>query len=342
MALFGFGKKNIDPAEAGQKAFEKNNIPEALRLWRISAETGHAGAIHALYSSVKEGWLPEYDKDTVRLLLKLAGEAGNTEAMDKVSGLYMGGYGVQKDREEGLRWKVKAAELGHFQAAYDLADSYFTGYRVSVDVEKDYEKALFWAKKALPLVQEDADKKGEINHIIWKCETELGLYKLGMIAFNAGDYTEALTRFSGAAEKGDTEAAKALYTMYLTGRGVAKDEKKAFGWKLKAAELGDPDAMFDVAADYLLEREGMERDLDKALFWAEKVKQAQEGKKPDKPRDVDRLVAACRDAKRIDSFNRGLDAYKKEAYPEALTCFKDAADLGDTGAMYNLFLMYQN
>ena len=110
MALFGFGKKNIDPAEAGQKAFEKNNIPEALRLWRISAETGHAGAIHALYSSVKEGWLPEYDKDTVRLLLKLAGEAGNTEAMDKVSGLYMGGYGVQKDREEGLRWKVKAAE----------------------------------------------------------------------------------------------------------------------------------------------------------------------------------------------------------------------------------------
>ena len=64
--------------------------------------------------------------------------------------------------------------------------------------------------------------------------------------------------------------------MYKNGKGVERDYQKAFEWFLKAAELGDDTAQFDVGLCYE-KGYGVAVDLDEAFRWYEKA--AEQGHK---------------------------------------------------------------
>ncbi len=66
------------------------------------------------------------------------------------------------------------------------------------------------------------------------------------------DFTdEAFLLYTSAAAQGDAEANAGLANLYLTGRGVAKDEKKALELFSKAADLGEASAIEWLAEAHL-------------------------------------------------------------------------------------------
>jgi len=71
------------------------------------------------------------------------------------------------------------------------------------------------------------------------------------------------------AELGDMDAQFTLATMYLTGKGIRQDLRKAFEWYSKSAEQGLADAQKNIGAMYC-EGLGVEQDYNKAAEWLNK------------------------------------------------------------------------
>ena len=63
-------------------------------------------------------------------------------------------------------------------------------------------------------------------------------FQQGVADYERGDYSAAYQEFLSAASQGDGEAAHALGFLYLTGRGVARDNSQAIEWYRKGAALG--------------------------------------------------------------------------------------------------------
>lgn len=80
----------------------------------------------------------------------------------------------------------------------------------------------------------------------------------------------AFELFSGAARKGDAQAAYYLGMMYQNGMAVARDAKNAAHWLQFAANRQSPAAMFALAKLHL-SGEGVKRDEQAARRWIEKA-----------------------------------------------------------------------
>lgn len=91
-----------------------------------------------------------------------------------------------------------------------------------------------------------------------------------LLAFilDRGDFVEEAARlYTLAAAQGDAEAQAALGNFYLTGRGVAKDEKKALSHFSEAAEQGHVLAMQVLAKAYREGGFGQKPDPAQAAHW---------------------------------------------------------------------------
>lgn len=80
---------------------------------------------------------------------------------------------------------------------------------------------------------------------------------LGFLLDHADLPGDAARLYASAAAQGDTEAHAALANLYLSGRGIVKDEKRALQHFSKAAELGHAAAIEIVAEAYLKESPGL-------------------------------------------------------------------------------------
>lgn len=93
---------------------------------------------------------------------------------------------------------------------------------------------------------------------------------LGQMASNGNgepaDPAKAARLYERAADGGDAESAYNLAALYATGRGVAQDYAAAMRWYQKAAELGDADAMQKVGVMYAV-GQGVPVDLAEAERW---------------------------------------------------------------------------
>jgi TPR repeat protein len=87
--------------------------------------------------------------------------------------------------------------------------------------------------------------------------------------YKMGHYDNAREIWEGLAASGNTTALINLSNLFSQGGGVTADQKKAYGYTLKAAELGDPRAQHDVGLEY--EKGGLvPRDIDTAAAWLKK------------------------------------------------------------------------
>lgn len=84
------------------------------------------------------------------------------------------------------------------------------------------------------------------------------------------NFPRAFQLFSGAAQKGDPQAAYYLGMMYQNGMGAARDMKAAARWLQFAANRQTPAAMFALAKLYLA-GDGVKRDDIAARRWIEKA-----------------------------------------------------------------------
>ena len=103
------------------------------------------------------------DYKAALVLLKALSDKGHTKAQFNLATLYDGGYGVEIDQKEAVKWYQKAALQGHIKAQHLLSLSYCLGSGVL----QDFTKCAYWANKV--------NKSGFDNCEVWN-EFELWEY----------------------------------------------------------------------------------------------------------------------------------------------------------------------
>jgi TPR repeat protein len=77
---------------------------------------------------------------------------------------------------------------------------------------------------------------------------------------------EAVRWYRMAAEKGNDDAMYRLAAMYNNGSGVHIDFAEGSRWNHRAADKGNKDAMFNLGSQYLM-GEGVAKSNEEAYFW---------------------------------------------------------------------------
>jgi len=76
--------------------------------------------------------------------------------------------------------------------------------------------------------------------------------RVGLDAYDRGDYSRALNNLKPLAEHGDTVAQTKLGNMYYLGLGVPENNETAAKWFRKAADQGDLEAQITLGTLYIL------------------------------------------------------------------------------------------
>ena len=196
----------------GSDDFESN--PEQTFYWfKEAAKKGVDMGLYNLGYCYKNGIGVTEDNEKAAECFKKAAELGNADAMCELGGYYRF---VLFDPSKAKMWYQKAADLGHVDAINELGDCYAVGFGVA----EDAEKAVEYYKKAADLGKIDA------------------LLGVGVICENKGDFADAVTYYTQAAEKGVPYAYLNLGKCYLEGKGFTQDLAKAEELINKAEELG--------------------------------------------------------------------------------------------------------
>lgn len=181
----------------------------------------------------------------------MAGEAekGNANAMLTLGRFYEQGVGIARNYSKALDWYEKAAKAGQAEGYYNVGVCHEIGMGVASDMAKavqNYQKA---ADTGLPLA----------------------MYKLASIYISgngaAKDTAKGISWLDKAANAGMAVAANELGMVYLSGLlGQKKDEKKALAMFTKAADMGNLEAIKNIA---VMHKDGMGTKADpaKAYTW---------------------------------------------------------------------------
>lgn len=236
--------------------------------------------------------------------VKSLAEKEELKAIVALGFAYMGGLGVEENREKAYEFFTKAAEKGDTMSMALLAYMYEQG----LGVASDYSKSMEWYKKAVD--------KGNVNALVGVG----GLYDTGKGVDK--DYAKAFEWYKKAADKGSPVAMFSVGTMYHVGQGVEKDFTKAEYWYNKAGEKGDATLLVSIARMFFVGTGGSP-DYSRALEWYTKAANKGSG------------LAMCYIGNMYDN-GQGVE----KSYVKAFEWYKKAAESGDTTGMYNLGNMY--
>lgn len=161
------------------------------------------------------------------------------------------GEGVKRNEEEALKYHLRAAELGQFDAMIACAIHFLKSDVIPVDIEK----AEYWLNHALPL---DAECSAAVEYC-------------GLILEHYRDNTEKMHKLNELipiVEKFDPDEAKnARALLLIYGSPKVEDEQLMQGADMLAelADKGLPSAQFNLAILYHM-RPGFRRELAVPLY----------------------------------------------------------------------------
>lgn len=257
------------------------------------------------------------------------------EAGDVAKQMQIADYLMQKhaahNPEGAVRWYKRAADAGHAPARQKIASAtaeMLNRARTAWHAGRS-EEAIALGKKVAELGSAEAMLFLGATYIDGKkMPLNLEEAKTWFLAAKAAGHPNAQEGLDLIAQRGQPGAAG------FFAAGMAAYQEKKFSdalaaWE-KAAEAGHPDALFNLGVLY--ERgEGTAKDNAKALAWFERAaaKQAKNAE------------AAVRRVKTNIPFERGYAAYEAKRFEEAAAAWKEAAELGSMGAMYNLGVIHE-
>lgn len=209
------------------------NLMEAANWYRLAAEQKHGGAARALGLLYLTGNGVHRDPDAATHWFQVASEAGDHHADADFGNLILTGASASEDDKQALKDRFeRAAERGDLVGAFNLGVCFAEG----VGGTSDSREAARWMQKA-------AD--GIVNAQFWY--GRMLLEGRGVQA----DPTQALYWMEKAADAGMGEAQVAVGQLLLTGQiNGRKDHVRAMELYRAAAESGNVDAMFSLAAMY--------------------------------------------------------------------------------------------
>jgi hypothetical protein len=157
---------------------------------------------------------------------------------------------VEKDMAKAVKWLGKAAMQGVVDAQKFISNDYFKSQYIDIG----YAEACFEYCRVIAFSQ------NLLGDLYFKGE---GVKR---------DYAKAIKLYRKAAAFDDNNAKAKLRNMYVSGKGVRADLKKAYGWHLLSGAGHTDDCEGDVNARQTLEKEITPAQKKGAQTWAKKWK----------------------------------------------------------------------
>lgn len=135
------------PAEdyaAGDRAYRRGDVREAIAKLRPAADAGHAKA-QVLLGAILDA--AEQDEEAVKYL-RLAAAQGEPEGMYLLASMIGTGEGTPKDPRAAREWMEKSARAGKREAVAALAKAYLDGGYDLGPAERESPEALAWIRRA--------------------------------------------------------------------------------------------------------------------------------------------------------------------------------------------------
>lgn len=171
----------------------------------------------------------------------MSAKHNNALGMTNLADLY-----IQEDKlKKAKPLLVKAAKKEYGYAQYLLAMNFFDLY------SDNNKEALFWLERAASNDEPHA------------------LYQLGLYYAEKADLAKSIQYYQRAAELNYGDALLELYYIYGEGIGVEQDDDKALFFLKKVAELGNQEAIEELAAMALSGQGNM--DAKEAEYWIKKA-----------------------------------------------------------------------
>jgi uncharacterized protein len=186
-------------------------------------------------------------------LLRPLAEKDDAEAMDRVGSIYSGGRGVPKNKAEGLKWFLRAANSGNAHAMQAIGAYYEYGEQAGAPLPQDHAEAVRWSLKAMKLYRSAADKGDAVaqRHVA-------DMFFSGVME----DHSQAVKWYRKAADQGDAYAQASLGLLYRWKRNDAEAAK----WYRMAAEQGVA-AVYDQLGELYANGRGVRQDYVQAHKW---------------------------------------------------------------------------
>lgn len=262
------------------------------------------------------------DYKTARRLYHELAEQGNAQANYQLGMMESFGLGAPSNPAEAFRHYKLAAEAGHVEAQFNVAAFFAQGR----GVEQNYVEALRWYQKAAEGGDADA------------------LFRVGVMYANGEgvpvDFTEARRWWERAAAKGKAQAMLFLARLFQHGDGCESDVAVAAEWYMRAWQAGNRD---NEVESLIPELESLADQLSAAAQHilgvmhkylmeneVEAVRRLRQAAHQHHPAAL-RLLGYC--------YQHGEGV--TENIEEAVKLYRQAAELGDREAQFNLAVSYE-
>ncbi len=238
----------LSPLDLSLKAYQDKDYPKALELARPLAASGDATAMTLLGELYLQGFGTAKNVNLAAKWYERAANKNEKFANFAFATMLYEGEGVKRDINRAQLYFLKAAELGHPGAQYNMGLS---------QLQTDPLKAAQWFEKSA--AQENGDAAYALAQLLNEGK---GVGK---------DDVKSVGYLKLGAENGSRDAMTEYAIHLFNGTGTAKDEKQAAIWFEKAAQLGSPIAQNRLAKLYWKGR-GVEADKVRASAWHMKAR----------------------------------------------------------------------
>lgn len=271
MCLAASGQQTLTPSPPPEDTVQqKEALPSQIPQLRARAEAGDADAENASGIRYRLGDGVDKDKEEAVRWYRKAAKHESAAAMFNMGAAYYNGDGVEVDDMASCAWFLLAQEAGHSEA--DEAVRRAASENPARITEASVRVAeMYQAGEELP--------KNDTNALKWYRKAADGgapdaAVRVASILLAEGrnpsqaEYLEARKRCQDAADLRYSPGIYGMAVIYRRGLGVAKDPTEAAKWLTRAADLEHPKAVLQLGEAYW-KGEGVKADLVTAymLVW---------------------------------------------------------------------------
>ena len=195
--------------------------------------------------------------------------SGDMQAAYELANAYYSGDKLQQDYQQANKWYQSAADQGHAEAQFSLGNMYLMGE----GVEQDDQSALMWYQQAANQGHTSARHNYDnLNTMLLAASPDTLQPDAATAEVNppvSESIDESITKeaeFVPTPLDSDAEENYQKGLAYVYGDGLEKDLQLAFGQFLKAANQGHTAAQYRIATAYAY-GEGVTQDYQQAAEW---------------------------------------------------------------------------
>lgn len=256
------------------------NLKEATQAAKRSFELGNEA------SKIKLGEIQEDEKLMKEGFnaLKKKVDSGDMHYANSLGYAYEFGIGTSLNIKEAMKYYEMAAKQNNAIGMTNLADLYIQENKLKKAkplLVKAAEKEYGYAQYLLAMNFFDLYSENNKEALHWleraaKNDEPEALYQLGVyyLEGDEADLAKAINYFQRAAELNHADAALELSYIYDEGMSVEQDDDKALFFLKKAAELGNQEAIEELATQALVSRaQNVQGNMDakEAEYWIKKA-----------------------------------------------------------------------